>query len=563
MNRILLAEDDTGASRLINHAFASGVAGSGDRGIFPNTASPESASFSRINHDLENIRETMQQSLANFCLHLRADFGFLICPNDSGRLELHADFHLSEHMMNRLSALLSDYGNPVVAELAAMREGASIKSVYDFESGYPEYADIARQSGINSLLLLPLMRGNQRIGVVALFFRRPRFYRKETLELLTTSLSEAVYATADAEQLKLLKGRVESLWREGRLPLKKLKLPICDNGNCAENCEECSPSREFRIESAQDILMLISGLINSVAHYAKLEQRRAGDLESMVAKKTMELEKQKNKARETSNLKSEFLASMSHELRSPLNSIIGFAERIPSKIDKVYFDMDSLMLTLNADPNPAKGILSALTSMKNKELNTINKFCGYISNSGSHLLGLINDILDLSRIEAGKLEIAIEPVDFRLNVASVIASLSNSAEEKKLTLTSDIDSASTHEIMADKRRFNQILFNLVGNAVKFSKLEGAVKLTAKERPAQNKMEFCISDNGPGIKAEFQKHIFNRFEQADGSGILPGAGLGLAISKKLVELLGGDIWFESEPGRGSRFYFTVPSGNGVR
>ncbi len=284
---------------------------------------------------------------------------------------------------------------------------------------------------------------------------------------------------------------------------------------------------------------------------------------SIATEKTKQLEDEKAKARSAAIKKSEFIASMSHELRSPLNSIIGFAERIPPRIERIGDNLNGLISYIDslAPENGGNGknrAMEIIDDIRVKEINTVKEFCGYIRNSGSHLLDLINDLLDLSKIEADKMSLFPEVVDFSSHVESVIASYRNIAEEKNLELSCDVNEISPF-IYVDKVRFDQILFNLVGNAVKFSKPGGVVKISARELPGEGAVEFCVIDKGEGIPEEFREYVFTRFERADRSGVKIGIGLGLAIAKKLVELMGGRIWFESVPGRGSSFYFTVPAG----
>jgi PAS domain S-box-containing protein len=225
-----------------------------------------------------------------------------------------------------------------------------------------------------------------------------------------------------------------------------------------------------------------------------------------------------------SKAKSEFLANMSHELRTPLNSIIGFTE----------------LMAMN-------------TSLDNKQKHYLEN----ILTSGKFLLTLINDILDLSRVEAGKIELVID----KIYVPSVIDESFTLIKEKALKhnviLKKELDPALLY-IEADQQRLKQILFNLVSNAVKFSKPErGTVTITAKKE--EDMAKFSVSDTGIGIREEDKEKLFSTFEQLD-SGITKrygGSGLGLAITKKLVELHGGRITVDSRYGEGSTFTFTLP------
>jgi len=241
--------------------------------------------------------------------------------------------------------------------------------------------------------------------------------------------------------------------------------------------------------------------------------------------KNIELEAQTQKTAEASDTLKKFLATFSHELRSPLNSIIGFSE----------------LLTQQLEGLPPE---------------TVHDFMKNINASGRHLQQIINDILDLSKIEAGKmvLHIASYPVlYFEESVRRVLAS---AIAEKKIHLecvfTPDID-----QLVVDQTRFKQILINLVSNAVKFSQPGGTVRISSER--VENDLQFTVTDQGIGMRAEDTLNLFKPFKQvANGREMnREGIGLGLAITKKLVELHGGRIWVESEIGRGTTMIFRIP------
>ncbi len=228
----------------------------------------------------------------------------------------------------------------------------------------------------------------------------------------------------------------------------------------------------------------------------------------------------------TSKAKSEFLANMSHELRTPLNSIIGFSELLKQK---------------------------TFGELKEKQERHVDN----IITSGKFLLNLINDILDLSKVEAGKMELVIEKVPVPEIINESLILIKERAAKHKVILKKELD-PHLDIIETDNMRFKQVLFNLLSNAVKFSKPDGGtITITAKKEGDMAK--FSVSDTGIGIREDDLSKLFNNFEQLD-SGVarhFGGSGLGLAISKKLVELHGGNIWAESKFGEGSTFYFTIP------
>lgn len=253
---------------------------------------------------------------------------------------------------------------------------------------------------------------------------------------------------------------------------------------------------------------------------------------------------------QTSRLKSEFLATVSHELRTPLNTIIGYSEMLLG------------------------GTYGALNEKQNERLNRV-------FNSGHHLLHLINSILDLSRIEAGRLELNPQHVDLEPLLVETVHTVAADAERKGLRLHLDI-APRLPEFEADPLRLQQILVNLLGNAIKFTQ-EGSVSLQARGlifsggqsddglRPAPDLhisdgtwLHLAVHDTGIGIRPQDHSTIFEVFRQADGSDIrsYQGSGLGLAITQRLVQLHGGQIWVESEMGTGSSFHVLLP-GSGFR
>jgi signal transduction histidine kinase len=230
------------------------------------------------------------------------------------------------------------------------------------------------------------------------------------------------------------------------------------------------------------------------------------------------------KLEQASRAKSEFLANMSHELRTPLNAILGFTEMI---LDDLYGEAPAQLKEPLAD----------------------------IQTNGKHLLRLINDVLDLSKIEAGRMELALGDYAVEDVVATVRASLRSIADEKGLDLVTEVepDLPVAH---GDAKRLTQCLLNLVGNALKFTQ-HGRVSVGVERRGAD--LRFRVSDTGIGIPADQIDEIFAEFRQVDTTTTrdFGGTGLGLSITKKFVEMHGGRIWAESELGKGSSFYFTIP------
>ncbi len=244
------------------------------------------------------------------------------------------------------------------------------------------------------------------------------------------------------------------------------------------------------------------------------------------ARLAKEQEKTIVKLKDIDRLKSEFLTSMSHELRTPLNSIIGFADVL------------------------LQGIDGELNEMAMGDIRLIY-------NSGKHLLALINDILDLAKIEAGKMELVRESLDLKDIVDNVLASSNSLVKDKPVQIVVNMPAA-LPPVNADKLRLNQILLNLVSNAAKFTHT-GTITIKAALSREPGFMRIGVADTGIGIPPEKLNSIFERFRQADSSTTRKygGTGLGLAICKQLVEMHGGTIGVKSQEGAGSEFYFTIP------
>ena len=238
--------------------------------------------------------------------------------------------------------------------------------------------------------------------------------------------------------------------------------------------------------------------------------------------------------RELDKLKSQFLANMSHELRTPLNSIIGFSRVI------------------------MKGIDGPVTDLQQQDLSAIY-------NAGQHLLKMINDILDISKVDAGKMELAFEDVNITDVITSVLSTARGLVKDKPIKLVTATED-DLPLVSADSTRVRQVLLNLISNASKFTD-EGSITVAARKQTDNNgkpEIYISVSDTGIGIAPEDQEKLFEPFTQVDGSPTRKsgGTGLGLSITRLLVELHGGEIGLHSEVGKGSTFYFTLPIDSGT-
>ena len=255
---------------------------------------------------------------------------------------------------------------------------------------------------------------------------------------------------------------------------------------------------------------------------AKLEELNR-NLEQIVEMRTEELAITNEDLKAASKHKSQFLANMSHELRTPMNAILGFTELIR---DGVYGELSP------------------------KILEIIEK----IQKNGQHLLAMINDVLDLTKIEAGRIEIHSTPFSVIGCVEPVIGNTAALASQKAVEVEMDVPEG-LPMVLGDEKRVNQILWNLLSNAIKFTQ-EGEIKIAVEKE--DDFLHFWVSDTGIGISKDNLDKIFGEFTQIDGSHTREygGTGLGLAIAKRLVELHGGRIWAESQEGKGSTFHFTL-------
>ena len=251
-------------------------------------------------------------------------------------------------------------------------------------------------------------------------------------------------------------------------------------------------------------------------------------LQRELAERTHDAEKAQSEAEAATRAKSDFLANMSHELRTPLNSIIGFSEVLEDEL------------------------LGLLNTAQREDVQ-------YILKAGRHLLNLINDILDLSKVESGKMELEVDRVSLRGILDASLIMHREKALRHGVSLDLQMEPVKDMMIEADERKLKQILFNLLSNALKFTSDGGSVRVMAKEIAGTQEIEISIEDTGIGILRDDIPKLFKEFSQLNSvyNKKYAGTGLGLAITKKLVELHGGRIQVSSEFGKGSRFSFVIP------
>jgi PAS domain S-box-containing protein len=284
------------------------------------------------------------------------------------------------------------------------------------------------------------------------------------------------------------------------------------------------------ILDAQGELQGYRGTDRDITERRRAEQALSDEralLAQRVEERTAELSSANLQLARAARLKDEFLASMSHELRTPLNAVLGMAEVLQEQIH------------------------GPLNEKQTRSVRSIEE-------SGRHLLSLINDILDLSKFEAGKMELQVDKVPIQSVCESSIRLVKQVAHQKQIKLTTAIAQGLAN-LDADERRLKQILVNLLSNAVKFTPDKGAVGLEVDLHPVHPATRFTVWDTGIGIAAEDMPRLFQPFVQLDSklSRQYAGTGLGLALVKRMVEMHGGSISIHSEPGKGSRFVFHIP------
>jgi diguanylate cyclase (GGDEF)-like protein len=365
-------------------------------------------------------------------------------------------------------------------------------------------------------LVSPIWLEDELIGYLHLQGDLQRLNRQMLLTLVTVGLT-----------LLLLLGGVYLL--SNRLQ-RRISAPI---QQLAEGMREVSSRQDYSLrvdarsdDEVGDLIDGFNAMLGQIENRDRKIARNQQDLERRVAERTADLAEAKELAEAGSRAKSEFLATMSHEIRTPMNGVLGMTELLLS---------------------------SGLAARQQRLAETAYR-------SAEGLLGVINDILDFSKIEAGRLELNPEDITLRTLFDDTLELFADQARRNDIELIADLRPDLPHRVRCDATRLRQILVNLLGNAIKFTR-HGEVRLhadTVANPDGSLTLNIAVEDNGAGIPLEQQAHIFDAFVQADSSTSrqYSGTGLGLTITQRLVELMGGAIEVHSEPGKGSRFVLSV-------
>ncbi len=498
------------------------------------------------NNELERLRASLAESEKKYSdLFLEAPISYILIDPDFRMIEINNTFkRLVDASSNELIGqkitrfIHPDNQDDFHLFLQRILKDTSTQSIEVQIKGKTENTFVLAQSGPTSLHSSPKTK-NIRLSLTNISLRKEQ-EDEEKLSHVTENMLE-VFWLRDADNRKMLyiNEAYETIWGRSRESLYEKPNSFFetiveeDKARVLKAFKDYSKTQKFkedyRIQKPSGEIRWVHARAFPVKDKKGNIIRHTGFAMDITVRKNIEFDliREKNKAEEASKAKSEFLANMSHEIRTPMNSILGFSEIM----------------------------LEDSTNQTQKDHLKI------IIKSGNSLLSLIDDILDLSKVEAGKLEMRTGPADLRVLIHELIQIFQNTVQQKNIQLITEIDDSLPRIIMTDEMRLRQVLLNLIGNAVKFTS-EGMVRIkiiVSNRRQGSLDLEIAVSDTGIGIPEKEKERIFDSFSQQSGqdSRKYGGTGLGLAISKRMCELMNGKIEVESTPGKGSEFRLIFP------
>ncbi|HWZ14818.1 MAG TPA: response regulator [Mucilaginibacter sp.] len=436
---------------------------------------------------------------------------FYLYSEETGTLGLSSSYAVDNpDLLNRIIK----FDETILGQAANDKKTAIVRGELN---SIPNRTSSSRQNPTESFIV-PFFFDKKLAGIMEVaFYSEPDRSKKQYILMVADAVGIAINTARARTIMHDLLTRVQQQAEELEAQHEEMRHT---NQELLSKTKMLQASQE-ELKSRQDELKHTNAELEEKAELLSQKNRAIEEARQAIATKVQELET-------TSKYKSEFLANMSHELRTPLNSIMVLAQVL----------RDNKPANLTADQI---------------------KYASVILNAGNDLLTLINDILDLSKVESGKLVIQNETVKLREILFDMEMLFAEIAAKKKIRYTLSIDQMLPAELYTDKLRVEQVLKNLLSNAFKFTPDNGLVAVNVVNDSRNQTIRFCIKDTGIGIPHDKQKAIFEVFQQADGSTSRKygGTGLGLPISRDLTALLGGEISLTSEPGKGSEFVMTLP------
>lgn len=475
-------------------------------------AQSSTAGLNKIMLGEKNTTVLANDILTYLANHLEAPIGAFYLLGNDGKLHLESGYALSKNNKKQSIAL----GEGLAGQAAFSKKEIVVRNIneqdllMDFSAG---------KICPSTIIAYPVLFEQRLTGVVELGFART-LLAHEIAFLKNSAGSIGIAITTAQNRLRL-----QELLEETQSQTEELQAQHTE----LENMNAEMEVQTEKLQASEEELKVQQEELMEINHAIEERNKLLEERNQIIAERNLEIQKKADALAQSTKYKSEFLANMSHELRTPLNSILLLSRLMSENIEK------------NLSPDQVE-------------------YAKVIQNSGNGLLELIDEILDLSKIEAGKMQLEYAPVvvkDILNNMNMLFAPM---AREKKIDFNTILLPGVPEVIETDRMRLEQVLKNLLANAIKFT-ANGFIHLTVSVSPANpGDILFSVKDSGIGISAEKQELIFEAFQQADGSTRRKygGTGLGLSISRELARLLNGDITLQSEPGKGSEFVVSISS-----